>query len=109
MLAAREWKHGVIDQIYPRSFLDTTGDGIGGLVGIIERLDYLASFQIDAIRISPINPSPMADFGDEITNHSDIAPVFGELARFMRLLDEAVFQPDEGVIVGASPGSDPAT
>ena len=104
MLAASEWKHGVIDQIYPRSFLDTNGDGIGGLEGIIERLDYLASLQIDAIRISP-----MADFGDEITNHSDIAPVFGELARFMRLLDEAVFQPDEGVIVGASPGSDPAT
>jgi alpha-glucosidase len=89
VLAASWWKHGVIYQIYPRSFLDTNGDGIGDLEGIIERLDYLAWLQVDAIWISPIYPSPMADFGYDITNYCDIAPVFGELACFMRLLDEA--------------------
>jgi alpha-glucosidase len=89
VLAASWWKHGVIYQIYPRSFLDTNGDGVGDLEGIIERLDYLAWLQVDAIWISPIYPSPMADFGYDITNYCDIAPVFGEFACFMRLLDEA--------------------
>ena len=88
-LAASWWKHGVIYQIYPRSFLDTNGDGVGDLKGIIERLDYLAWLQVDAIWISPIYPSPMADFGYDITNYCDIAPVFGKFACFMRLLDEA--------------------
>jgi alpha-glucosidase len=89
VLAASWWKHGVIYQIYPRSFLDTNGDGIGDLEGIIRGLDYLAWLQVDAIWICPIYPSPMADFGYDISNYCDIAPVFGELACFMRLLDEA--------------------
>jgi alpha-glucosidase len=83
------WKYGVIYHIYPRSFLDTNGDGIGDLEGIIRRLDYLACLQVDAIWISPIYPSPMADFGYDITNYCDVAPVFGDLACFIRLLDAA--------------------
>jgi alpha-glucosidase len=57
------WKHGIVYQIYPRSFQDTNGDGIGDLKGICERLDYLTWLGVDAIWISPIYPSPMADFG----------------------------------------------
>jgi 1,4-alpha-glucan branching enzyme len=70
------WKHGVIYQIYPRSFLDSKGDGVGDVCGIIDRLDYLAWLGVDAIWISPIYPSPMADFGYDIMdfrgNRSDI-------------------------------------
>src|SRR5262245_547348 len=65
-LANTWWKHGVIYQIYPRSFLDTNSDGIGDLEGIIGRLDYLVWLGIDAVWLSPIYPSPMADFGYDI-------------------------------------------
>lgn len=83
------WKYGVVYQIYPRSFMDSNGDGVGDLQGIIDRLDYLVELGIDAVWISPIYPSPMADFGYDVANYVDIDPIFGDLATFDRLLDEA--------------------
>lgn len=83
------WKRGIIYQIYPRSFQDSNGDGVGDLNGIRRRLDYLTWLGIDAIWISPIYPSPMADFGYDITDYCDIAPVFGTLADFHALVQEA--------------------
>lgn len=83
------WKHGVVYQVYPRSFKDSSGDGVGDLQGIIEKLDYLVELGIDAIWISPIYPSPMADFGYDVADYCDIHPLFGDLATFDRLLAEA--------------------
>jgi alpha-glucosidase len=76
------WKSAVIYQIYPRSFQDSNGDGIGDLRGIIRRLPYLAELGVDAVWLSPIFPSPMADFGYDVANYVDIDPVFGTLADF---------------------------
>ena len=83
------WKTGIIYQIYPRSFKDTTGNGIGDLRGIIEKLDYLADLGITAIWLSPCFPSPMKDFGYDITNYKDIDPVFGTLSDMDELITEA--------------------
>ena len=83
------WQRGVIYQIYPRSFQDTNNDGIGDLPGIIDRLDHLVALGVDAIWISPIYPSPMADFGYDVSNYCDIAPIFGSLADFDRLIAAA--------------------
>ena len=83
------WQRGVIYQIYPRSFQDSNGDGIGDLNGIIQRLDYLAWLGIDAIWISPIFPSPMKDFGYDISDYTGIDPIFGTLADFDALVQEA--------------------
>ncbi len=83
------WKHGIIYQIYPRSFMDSNGDGVGDLQGIIQRLDYLVELGIDAIWISPCYPSPMADFGYDVADYCDIHPLFGDLATFDQLLAEA--------------------
>ncbi|WP_420645179.1 alpha-amylase family glycosyl hydrolase [Candidatus Leptofilum sp.] len=83
------WQTAVFYQIYPRSFQDSNGDGIGDLQGIINRLDYLVDLGIDAIWISPIFPSPMADFGYDVSDYCDIHPVFGNLETFDRLLAEA--------------------
>ena len=80
------WERGVIYQIYPRSFQDSDADGVGDLAGIESRLDYLAELGIDAIWLSPIYPSPMADFGYDIADYCDIDPMFGDLAGFDRLL-----------------------
>ena len=80
------WQRGVIYQIYPRSFQDSDGDGIGDLHGIAQRLDYLAWLGVDAIWISPIFPSPMADFGYDVADYCDVDPLFGTLADFDRLL-----------------------
>ena len=76
----------MIYQIYPRSFQDSDADGVGDLAGIESRLDYLAELGIDAIWLSPIYPSPMADFGYDIADYCDIDPMFGDLAGFDRLL-----------------------
>jgi alpha-glucosidase len=81
------WQSAVIYQIYPRSFQDSDGDGIGDLRGIIERVEYLAWLGIDAVWISPFYPSPMADFGYDISNYVDIDPIFGTLADFDRLVE----------------------
>src|SRR5690348_5890770 len=82
------WQRGIIYQIYPRSFQDSNGDGIGDLPGIIQRLDHLVTLGIDAIWISPIYPSPMADFGYDVADYRDVAGIFGTLADFDRLVAE---------------------
>ncbi len=83
------WQTGVIYQIYPRSFQDTDGDGVGDLRGIAARLDYLVGLGVDAIWISPIYPSPMADFGYDVADYTGIDPLFGTLADFDVLLAAA--------------------
>jgi alpha-glucosidase len=89
MTTNRWWRGAVIYQIYPRSFLDTNGDGVGDLPGIIEKLDYIASLGVDAIWISPFFKSPMADFGYDIADYRDVDPLFGTLHDFERLLARA--------------------
>ena len=79
----------MIYQVYPRSFLDTNGDGVGDLPGIVEKLDYIASLGVDAIWISPFFKSPMADFGYDIADYRDVDPLFGTLDDFDRLLAKA--------------------
>jgi len=83
------WRGAVIYQIYPRSYQDTNGDGVGDLPGIIQRLEYVASLGVDAIWISPFFKSPMADFGYDIADYRDVDPLFGTLSDFDRLLDKA--------------------
>src|ERR1051325_5452724 len=85
----RWWQSAVLYQIYPRSFQDTDGDGIGDLAGILARLPYLVDLGVDAIWLSPIFPSPMADFGYDISDYTDIAPLFGSLADFDALVAAA--------------------
>jgi len=83
------WKDGVIYQIYPRSYADSNGDGIGDLPGIIGKLDYLADLGIDAVWLSPVNPSPDVDFGYDVANYKGIDPKFGTMDDFDRLVAEA--------------------
>ncbi|MEM7242104.1 MAG: alpha-amylase family glycosyl hydrolase [Pseudomonadota bacterium] len=83
------WKGGVIYQIYPRSYQDSTGDGVGDLKGITKRLDYIASLGVDAIWISPFFQSPMLDFGYDVSDYRAIDPLFGTLEDFDTLLAEA--------------------
>lgn len=85
----RWWQKGIIYQIYPRSFQDTNADGIGDLPGITRRLDYLQSLGIDALWLSPIYPSPMYDFGYDVADYCDIAPIFGTMDDFDTLLAAA--------------------
>jgi oligo-1,6-glucosidase len=80
------WKSAVIYQIYPRSFADSNGDGLGDLGGIAERLDYLRALGIDVIWLSPVYPSPQVDNGYDISDYRDIDPMFGNLAEFDALL-----------------------
>jgi alpha-glucosidase len=80
------WQAAVLYQIYPRSFQDTNGDGIGDLAGIRERLPYLTKLGVDALWLSPIFPSPMADFGYDIADYTGIDPLFGSLADFDTLV-----------------------
>ena len=82
------WQQAVVYEIYPRSFQDSESDGVGDLNGILQRLDYLVRLGIDAIWISPIYPSPMADFGYDVSDYCGIDPVFGTLEDFERLLGE---------------------
>ncbi len=83
------WRSAVIYQIYPRSFQDSNGDGIGDLGGIVDRLDHVASLGVDAIWVSPFFPSPMRDFGYDVSNYCDVDPMFGTLHDFDRLIARA--------------------
>jgi len=83
------WKHAVIYEIYPRSFQDSNGDGIGDLNGITERLGYLQALGVDAIWISPMYPSPQVDFGYDISDYESVDPQYGTLKDFDRLVAEA--------------------
>lgn len=83
------WRHAVIYEIYPRSFQDSDGDGIGDLKGITSRLDYLHDLGIDAIWITPMYPSPGVDYGYDISDYTAIDPVYGSMADFDNLVAEA--------------------
>jgi len=83
------WRGATIYQIYPRSFLDSNGDGIGDLPGILAKLEYVASLGVEAIWISPFYKSPMADFGYDIADYRAVDPIFGTLADFDRLVARA--------------------
>ena len=83
------WRDGVIYQIYPRSFADSNNDGIGDLPGITQKLDYLTDLGVDAIWLSPINPSPDVDFGYDVSDYKAIDPKFGSMADFEELVNQA--------------------
>ena len=83
------WKHAVIYEIYPRSFQDSNGDGVGDIAGITSRLDYLQDLGIDAIWITPMYPSPLVDFGYDVADYTAIDPLYGTLADFDKLVSEA--------------------
>ncbi|XP_069978318.1 maltase A3-like [Penaeus vannamei] len=82
------WKTSIVYQVYPRSFMDSTGSGVGDLIGIASRADYLRDLGVGAVWLSPVFASPMADFGYDVSNFTDIDPVFGDLRDFDDLLDE---------------------
>ncbi|WP_439154926.1 alpha-glucosidase [Yoonia sp.] len=83
------WRGAVIYQIYPRSYQDSNGDGIGDLLGIVQRLPYIASLGVDAIWISPFFMSPMKDFGYDVSDYCDVDPMFGSIADFDAVVDTA--------------------
>ncbi|MGG7606582.1 alpha-amylase family glycosyl hydrolase [Massilia sp. BKSP1R2A-1] len=83
------WKEAIIYQVYPRSYLDTNGDGVGDLAGITEKLDYIASLGVDIVWLSPFFKSPMKDFGYDIADYCDVDPLFGTLADFDALIAKA--------------------
>jgi glucan 1,6-alpha-glucosidase len=83
------WKNAVIYQIYPKSFQDSNGDGIGDIPGIITRLDYLKKLGIDAIWLSPVYRSPQYDNGYDISDYKDIDPMFGTMNDMENLIKEA--------------------
>ena len=83
------WRGATFYQIYPRSFQDTTGNGVGDLKGITQRLDYVASLNVDAIWLSPFFKSPMKDFGYDVSDYCDVDPIFGTLEDFEALFKRA--------------------
>ena len=85
----RWWEHGVVYHAYPRSFVDSSGDGVGDLAGITQGLGYLSWLGVDAVWISPFYPSPMKDFGYDVSDHKDVHPTFGTLEDLDRLVAEA--------------------
>ena len=89
MATAEWWRDAVVYQIYVRSFADFTGDGVGDIAGIIERLPYIIDLGVDAIWLTPFYPSPMHDHGYDVVDHRDVDPMFGSLADFDMLLDMA--------------------
>lgn len=89
MQSMKWWQRGIIYEVYVRSFQDSNGDGVGDLNGILGRLDYLVQLGVTAIWISPIFPSPMADFGYDVSNYCGVDPIFGTLADFDRLIASA--------------------
>ena len=86
MTASNWWRGGVIYQIYPRSFFDSNGDGIGDLPGVTARLDHVARLGVDAIWLCPFFASPQRDFGYDVSHYTEIDPLFGNIADFDALL-----------------------
>ncbi len=89
MSASDWWKGAVTYQVYPRSFQDTNGDGIGDIPGITRRLPYIADLGVDAIWLSPVFTSPMLDMGYDVSDYTDIDPTFGTLSDFTQLIEKA--------------------
>src|SRR5918996_1379696 len=89
MSEPRWWQKAVIYQIYPRSFQDSDGDGVGDLAGIVRRVHYLQWLGVDAVWVCPFYPSPMADFGYDVADYCDVDPLFGTLEDFDRLVADA--------------------
>jgi alpha-glucosidase len=87
--AATWWRGAVIYQVYPRSFADSNGDGVGDLPGVIAHLDHIASLGVDGVWLSPFFTSPMKDFGYDVADYCGVDPIFGTLADFDRLLERA--------------------
>ena len=87
--AQRWWRDAVIYQVYVRSFLDSTGDGIGDLAGVRAGLPYLRKLGVDGIWLSPFYPSPQHDHGYDVADYRDVDPVYGDLAEFDRLVADA--------------------
>src|SRR4051812_17346159 len=83
------WQDAVVYQVYPRSFQDTDGDGVGDLRGIERRLDHLSRLGVDAVWLSPVCPSPLADMGYDVSGYTDIDPAYGSLADLDSLLAAA--------------------
>jgi alpha-glucosidase len=83
------WRNGVVYQIYPRSFQDSNDDGVGDLAGITARLDHLTWLGVDALWVSPFYPSPLADFGYDVSDYVDVDPMFGSLPDFDRMVAAA--------------------
>ena len=83
------WRGGVIYQVYPRSFADTNGDGLGDLPGITAKLDYIAKLGVDCFWVSPFFKSPMKDFGYDITDYCDVDPMFGTLKDFEAMMQRS--------------------
>jgi len=83
------WRHGIFYQVYPRSFQDSDADGVGDIRGIIDRLPYLLQLGVDALWLSPIFPSPMADFGYDIADYTGVDPLFGTMEDFDALISAA--------------------
>ncbi len=87
--AADWWRGASIYQVYPRSFVDSNGDGVGDLAGVTMRLDYVASLGVDAVWLSPFFTSPMKDFGYDVADYREVDPIFGTLGDFDRLIERA--------------------
>ncbi|WP_312591777.1 alpha-amylase family glycosyl hydrolase [Stutzerimonas nitrititolerans] len=83
------WRGGVIYQVYPRSFFDSNGDGVGDLLGLVEKIDYIASLNVDAIWLSPFFTSPMKDFGYDVSDYRGVDPLFGTLEDFKQVIAAA--------------------
>ena len=88
MSDAAWWRTGAVYQIYPRSFQDSTGNGIGDLPGLRSRLDWVEQLGVSAVWLSPVHPSPQADFGYDVADYCDVDPIFGSLADMDQLIHD---------------------
>ena len=98
------WKSAVVYQVYPRSFMDGDGDGIGDIPGITSRLDHLLELGVDVLWLSPVYASPMDDNGYDISDYQDIDPLFGSLSDIDALIDGCHARRDQA---GHGPGGEP--